>query len=121
MCESDLLLLTDTQLNSNGKYCVSSIYFSLFEIYVITNFVYILDVVTRECDTTDDSFYSPETSSGNTSSLPTDIFSEDSDMELPDISSTRQAQKKHHSRKKSKCLRTVRSTSSRKKEVEWKT
>ena len=37
-CESDLLLLTDTQLYSNGKYCMSSIYFSLYEIYVMNKF-----------------------------------------------------------------------------------
>ena len=37
-CESDSLLLTDTQLHSNGNYCMSSIYFTLFEIYVMNKF-----------------------------------------------------------------------------------
>ena len=67
----------------------------------------------------------PETLSGNTStntSLLTDIFSEDSDMELPDISTLVKCKRsitQRKERKKSKCLRTVRSTSSRKKEVKW--
>ena len=57
---SDSLLLNDTQLHCNGKYYMT--YSCL-----LTNFVSILD--SRESDETNDSFYSPQTtsSSGNSS------------------------------------------------------
>ena len=116
-CESDSLLLNDTQLHCNGKYYM--IYSCL-----LTNFVSILD--SRESDETNDSFYSPQTtsSSGNSSINISLSTSEESDTEISDkitlANRKRSTYQKNTRKPRSKCSKTVRSASSKKKNVDWK-